>query len=166
VLFRSRIVSVDATAETITLDRATTGDATSFTVHIPVLKLLEIAHNDNNIFEVIGGGSSRRILCNMYSPEGGITSSPYELEIKYVEQVIDPDKFDTMFSDALALRIASKICVQMTSNATLVQLLQQEFAAIMQLAQNTSSQERQVDQSEPFWTDRQGSAVGTIETRR
>jgi len=162
----SRIVSIVDTvgAETITLDRPTLGAASNLSCYIPVLKLIEIAHNDNNLFEVIGGGESRRILCNMYSPEGGVVAEPYELEIKYVEQVIDPAKFDSMFLDALAIRIASKICVPLTQNAALVQMLQQEFAAIMQIAQGASSQERQVDQSEPLWSDRQ--QTGEIQTRR
>jgi len=164
----ARIISVVTTvgAESITLDRPATASAAgvALSVRIPMLKLLEIAHNDENIFEVIGGGADRRILCSMYSPESGAVSEPYNLEIKYVEQMIDPSKFDSMFVDALALRIASKVAVTLTTNAQLASLMQQEFAAIMQLAQNSSSQERQVDAPEPFWTDRQD--IVPVQTRR
>jgi len=164
----TRIISVVDTigAESITLDRPVTlgSVGASLQIRIPMLKLLEIAHNDTNIFEVIGGGANRRILCSMYSPESGATVPPYDLEIKYVEQVIDPSTFDSMFIDALALRIASKMAVTLTTNAQLATLMQQEFAAIMQLAQNSSSQERQVDAQEPFWTDRQD--IVPVSTRR
>jgi len=166
----SRVVSVVTTvgSEAITLDRpaSTLANITAgqMSIHIPMLKLLEIAHNDTNIFEVIGGGAQRRILCSMYSPESGAVVPPYDLEVKYVEQVIDPSTFDSMFIDALALRIASKMAVTLTTNAQLATLMQQEFAAIMQLAQNSSSQERQVDAQEPFWTDRQD--IVPVSTRR
>lgn len=161
----ARVESVVTTvgAETITLDRPFTAAAAAFVVHIPALKFMEIERNDNNIFELVGGGESKRIFSNIrgqYDDE----ALEYKLEVKYIEQVIDPSKFDSMFLDALALRIASKICVQMTSNASLAQILQQEFASIMQLAQNTSGQERQLDSPDAFWSERAGQQ--SVQTRR
>lgn len=161
----TRVVSVDTTigSETITVDRPFSAGATAFTSHIPALKFLEIERNDANIFELVGGGDSKRIFSNIQGAYDDV-DLVYKLEIKYIEQVIDPAKFDSMFLDALALRIASKICIQMTSNAALAQILQQEFASIMQIAQNTSGQERQLDSPDAFWTER--AAQQSVQTRR
>jgi len=140
----------------LTLDRPTTSHQTAFTVSIPMLKLLEIAANDNNIYEVVGGGASRRILTNV----GGDT-----LEMKYVEQVLDPDKFDSMFEHALALRIASKVAIDLTKNAMVVQMMQQEFSAIFQAAKISSNEEKQIDSPNPWWSDRQGIGSEPVQRR-
>ena len=153
----TRILSVDAILGTITLDRATTGAATSFTSYIPIIKILEIATNENNIFEIVGGGSFKRLLTKVLSEQGD--DLIYRLELKYVEQVIDPAKFDSMFSHALALRIASKIAIDITKDPRISQMMQQEFSSIFQAAKISSSEEKQLDAPDPWWTDREASAT-------
>jgi len=161
----TRIVTASGTTPNIsaTIDKKvastiTTGTATSM---IPMLKILEVAGNPETIFDVIGApldviGASdgRRILCNMYSDIGEDAVTRY-LEMKYIEQVVNPDSFDSMFTDALVLRIASKIAVTLSQSPQLSATIQQEFAAIMQLAKNASAEERQIDAPDPWWTDRQ-----------
>ena len=147
------------TVTTITLDRGPTADisaTTAFTIHIPVLKTLGIEANDTNDFAAIGGGSSRRILCNV--GEGAT------LEMKYVHQVINPEEFDSMFSHALSLRIASKIAMDITKNMNVVQLMQQEFSAIFQQAKISSSEEKQIDSADTWWTDQR--TVGSTPVAR
>lgn len=82
----TRIIGYDEVAKTITLDRATTGAATSFTSYIPILKIVELAQNNTNIFEPIGSGRNRRILTNVSSgfAEDGTTTI---VEMQYIEQV-------------------------------------------------------------------------------
>jgi hypothetical protein len=155
-LRNTRIISVDIGANSITVDRAlTVGVGTVFTMYIPMLKLNEIGTNIDNIFDLVGGGQSRRILCNIAS--GQDLAGGNLLEIMYVEQVIDPSKFDSMFQHALSLRIASKIALDLTKDVRVVQMLQQEFASIFQAAKISSSEERQLESPEPWWTDRTGN---------
>jgi len=134
---------------TLVLDRAPLAAATlALSVHIPVLKIVGIEANDTNDFAAIGGGARRRILCNVGDGES--------LEMKYIHQVIDPNEFDSMFTHALSLRIASKIALDMTKNGQIAQMMQQEFSAIFQAAKISSSEEKQIDSSESWWSDRQG----------
>jgi hypothetical protein len=154
----TRVIGVNTLTDAITVDRALTGalDAVRpFTIYIPMLKLNEIGTNIDNIFDLVGGGQSRRILCNIAS--GQDQNGGNLLEIMYVEQVIDPSKFDSMFQHALSLRIASKIALDLTKDVRVVQMLQQEFASIFQAAKISSSEERQLESPEPWWTDRTGN---------
>ena len=136
--------------------RKTTAPATSigsaFTVFLPVLKILTVAANPETLFEVVQGGADKRILCNMSSQ---VINTENCLELKYIEQVLDPTKFDSMFADALVLRLASKLAVTLANSAGLYQALQQEFAAVMRMAQDATAQEKQIDSADPWWTDRQ-----------
>jgi hypothetical protein len=113
-----------------------------------VLKVLEVGGNKENLFEVIGSDSLRLLLCNIAT-----TTTP-TLAVKYVESVIDPARWDSLFKDALVLRLASKMAIPLVKRADLAQFLQGEFAAIFNLAKVASSKERQVDEAEPQWTDR------------
>lgn len=162
----ARIIAIDATvgAQTITMDRAATAAAaqTDLVISIPMLKLNEIAANDNNIFDVVGGGTNRRVLCNIVSE---VADSVNYLEVMYVDQIIDPAKFDSMFSHALSLRIASKIALDLTKDPRVVQMMQQEFSAIFQSAKISSSEERELQAPDPWWTDRTNQTTETT-TRR
>ena len=91
-------------------------------------------------------------------------TSGYLLEVKYVHQVKDPAKFDSMFTDALALRIASKIAMDLAKSPNLAGQLQSEFAAIMQLAKNATAEERQIDAPDPWWTEQR--EIGKNEMQR
>jgi hypothetical protein len=66
--------------------------------------------------------------------------------------VIDPDLFDPLFRDALVLRVASKVAMQLTSSPNVAQGLQAEFAAIMNLAKQASSEESVTEVPEDKWT--------------
>ena len=117
---------------------------------ITILKILDIGGNPENLYEVGGSGSTRRLFCNIYTNY----ASPLTLELRYVEQILDPARWDNLFKDALVLRIASKLAIPLVKRADLAQFLQSEFSAIFSLAKNASSKERVVDESEPLWTDR------------
>jgi len=158
----TRIVDADPALFTITLDREPSAAITSFTAYLPILKILEVAANAETLFDVIRGGADRRILCNMIS---GVENFQDVLELKYSEQVVDPAKFDSMFTDALVLRIASKIAVPLSNSPQLAQVLQQEFAAIMQVAKNATAEEKQLDSPDAWWTDRIGTE-GVSQARR
>ena len=114
-----------------------------------ILKILSISGNTDNLYEVVGSGANRRLLANVTT-----TTGPNVLQVQYVAQVIDPSTWDSLFKDALVLRLASKLAMPLVKRADLAQVIQQEFAAIFTLAKTASSQERQLDESEPLWTDR------------
>jgi len=118
---------------------------------ITALKVLEIGGNKDNLFEVVGSGTDRFLLCNVTT--GGSTGTE-TLEIKFVEQIIDPSLWDSLFTDAFVLRLASKLAIPLVKRADLAQFLQSEFTAIWSLAKMASSKERVVDEAEPMWTDR------------
>jgi hypothetical protein len=130
---------------------------------LPILKILEIAGNAENVFDVVSGSSGRMILCNMYSDIDATYG--YVLEVKYVHQVKNPALFDSMFIDALSLRIASKIAMDIAKSANLVQQMQSEFAAIMQLAKNATAEERQIDAADPWWTEQRELGKNEMQRR-
>ena len=160
----SMIISVDSVAGTGVVDSVATATTTAgtFSTKLPVLKILEIAGNAENVFDVVAGSNGRVVLCNMYSEIDA--TSGYLLEVKYVHQVKDPAKFDSMFTDALALRIASKIAMDLAKSPNLAGQLQSEFAAIMQLAKNATAEERQIDAPDPWWTEQR--EIGKNEMQR
>ena len=159
----ARISAIDDTvgAQAITIDRPATAAATvSMTMSLAILKILSLAGNDETLFERVGAGSLDRVLTNVVTIHDDVLGNL--VEMKYVENVIDPDKFDSQFVDALALRIASKICMTITSNRTLLADVQNEFAAMFQLAQVSTNQEKQLDESEELWT----SGSGNVSSRK
>lgn len=149
----TRIVAVNDTAHTITLDRPCTDVAvgTTLTIRIPLLKIVSIATGGESLYETVNSGDRSRILCNVVSMVDPVSSDNL-LEIQYVEQVIDPDLFDPLFRDALVLRVASKVAMQLTSSPNVAQGLQAEFAAIMNLAKQASSEESVTEVPEDKWT--------------
>ena len=151
----TRITAYQVTPAQITIDRPLTADITSATIAIALIKILEVDKNDNNIFEVVGGGSDRRILCNLYTGTEDESPYAYILEMRYVERVVDPDQFDSMFKHALELRLASKLVIPLAKTLSMKQALDQEFSSIFQAAKISSSEERQIDEAEPLWSDRQ-----------
>ena len=158
------IISINSIAGTGVVDSVSTATTTAgtFSTKLPVLKILEIAGNAENVFDVVAGSDGRVVLCNMYSELDA--TSGYLLEVKYVHQVKDPAKFDSMFTDALALRIASKIAMDLAKSPNLAGQLQSEFAAIMQLAKNATAEERQIDAPDPWWTEQR--EIGKNEMQR
>jgi hypothetical protein len=49
------------------------------------------------------------------------------LEIVYIADITDPTKFDMSFSEMLACRIADHICIKVMGNASLKQIVMQEY---------------------------------------
>ena len=155
----ARIQSFDSLAGTITLDRVSTGIGASIECYIPNLKILGIADDDSALFETVGGERARRILTNVSS---GVVDDVSFLNVKYVHSVADPDEFDETFKDALILRLASKMAVSLAKDSGLAGRLQGEFSAVLKASNTASSEERQVDEGEGFWSDRKvGSGPST-----
>ena len=147
----ARIVSVNETAHSMVIDRPCTGIASdAMTIRIPLLKIVSVATGGESLYATVNSGDRSRILCNFVSAQN--TALDNILEIEYVEQVIDPDLFDPLFRDALVLRVASKIAMQLTSSPNVAQGLQAEFAAIMNLAKIASSEESVTEVPEDKWT--------------
>jgi hypothetical protein len=112
-----------------------------------ILKVLDVAGNPDNRYMVVGAGASRRILCDVESADGF-------LEARMVEEVSDTTAWDSMFTDALVLRLASKLAIPLVKRGDLAQALQAEFAAIYTLAKKSSSEESVLQVVPPLWTDR------------
>lgn len=143
----ARIIAVDVVGNTVTLDRNCTATATGITIkkYIPLLKVVHIGGNNNNLYELIGSGENARILTNMISADN-------RLEIRCVEQIINPNLFDSIFIDALVLRIAMKIAISFTQSAGLISLLYQEFAQILQVAKIASAEEKELERPDDWYT--------------
>jgi hypothetical protein len=117
-----------------------------------ILKILDIAGNVDNRYQVMGSGATRRILCNTESSDGF-------LEVRFIEQVTDTTAWDSMFTDAFVLRLASKLAVPLIKRPDMAQFLQQEFAAIYSLAKKASSEEAVLQEVPPLWTERNSGTV-------
>lgn len=158
----STITAVDEVARTVTIDRATTGAASAIYCYIPILKVLEVDADLDAVFVSAGGGDEKRIIADVATNHDDTLGDL--LEIKYIRQEMNPDRFDALFTDAFVLRLASKIALTMSQDKGLVQKIEAEFAAIMQGAKLTASEERQVDEPDGWWTDR--DVGGGPSTRR
>ena len=74
----------------------------------------------------------------------------------YVSQVTDPALFDSLFTDALVMRIASKIALYVTGGDKLVGQFQAEYQALISRAQTYNLAEMDMEpDGDPFWTDRE-----------
>lgn len=142
----ARVIDVDILGNTLTLDRAPIANGTDVVLrkYIPLLKIVHIGGNNNNLYELIGSGENGRVLTNIMSDNN-------VLEIRCVEQIINPDLFDSIFSDALVLRIAMKIAISFTQSAGLVSLLYQEFAQILQTAKIASAEEKELEAPDDYY---------------
>jgi hypothetical protein len=73
-----------------------------------------------------------------------ILTNAENLNIRYVSKVTDPNKYDTMFVNALATRLASEIAFRLTGDSrgqNLTQKLQQEYIFILSRARDIDFQE-------------------------
>lgn len=113
-----------------------------------ILKVLEINNDPEAAFEVFGYAAYRRVLCNV----GTAGSDP--IEAKCVVQTIDPAYWDPLFRDAFVLRLASKLAIPLVKREDMVAFLQSEFSAVVTMAKNASSRERNSDSGVPLWTAR------------
>ena len=159
----ARIVAVNETLGTVTLDRATTAGVANVETHIEAVKVLEVLHDPDELFETVGGGRDRRILTNRFTNSmliGGVETA--YLEVRFIDSIVNPYDFDPMFYDALVLRIASKVALPLARSQSIVGQVQSEFSSIMKEAKRLASEERSVDEGEPFWTERRiGSGPST-----
>ena len=148
----SFVVAVDDALHTITLDRATTGVMANAAMYIPLLKVWRVNNDEDALFRSAGAMGEQRLFASVSSGAGSDGVSV--LIMRYTRLVPDPAFFDVMFTDALALRIASKICVYMTHDYSLKSQIDSEFSSILSAASKASSQEKQVDAPASWWTDR------------
>jgi hypothetical protein len=153
----ARIIAVDTTegAETITLDRATTGAVTDFSIHIPMLRLLYAAADRYVPFMVAGSGADKRILCDEQTGTNDSDGLGY-LEVLYTHDIKDPDRFDPMFADALVAMVASRVVFALTKSVQAKQIADQEFSALFNAAKMASSEEMQIDAEPSWWSDLHG----------
>lgn len=87
-----------------------------------------------------------RILTLLNSEDYSEIDDPWELEgqklltdinpgyIKYIQKITNPTYFPQVFVEPLYLRMATKMCVKMTQDQTLLGIIFQEYMASMQSA--------------------------------
>lgn len=92
---------------------------------------------------------------NPFKVENGyiVTDEP-ELNLIYISDVTDPNKFDAMFSSLLTLGIAKDIGYTLTENASLIGILNEEFIRLKREAKLFDGQEGSPDQfDQGDWLD-------------
>ena len=153
------IIAYDEVARTITLDRPTTDEVTSFTMVIPVVAIWSVGSNKDNRFEVFGGGASQRVFTNIVSETIDLVR---HVDIKYSSRVIDPDLFDDAYKDALVIKIAYDVCLNLTKNGNLFLALGNEYRSLLEAAKVSSSKEKQKFSAEEPWTERSGEPLALV----
>jgi hypothetical protein len=139
------------TSNTLTLSAAPTNTITSINIIQPtILNYLSIDGAEDKSYEIIGVGDNLRIHTDHMSSEID------GLLVMVSLDMVDPDSWEPLFTDAFVLRLASKIAFPLIKSANLAQLMQQEFAALFEMATIASKKDKGEDYSEPFWTDRRG----------
>lgn len=71
-----------------------------------------------------------------------LLSNSSTAQIYYISDVIDPNQFDSIFSSALALKLAMDAEYRIVNNSTLHDQLAQEFELCLQRAKSADSQEQ------------------------
>jgi hypothetical protein len=153
----ARIVSI--LNQTMTLDRVATAAGTvEMLMYLPMLRLLSTGADRFATRQVVDGHIMSNAVSDLASTRTTsllvVVDIPNRLEVQYTEQVIDPSKFDPLFTDALVLRMAQKMAPPSSTNRSLGRDLAAEFSSIMREAMIASSREAIVDEPEPRWTDR------------
>ena len=151
----SRIIGYDGTAgaETITIDRAATATAVgaTFSIHIPVMKLLYTGGDRAKPFQLVGSGDRMRVLSNLVSSVDDDGTN--RLEIQYIHKVVDPDGFDPLFRDALIAMVASRVAFTLLKDTKAKQVADAEFASILAAAKVAANEELQIDEADLRWSD-------------
>lgn len=70
------------------------------------------------------------------------TDDSAPLEVRFVQQVTDPNMFDPLFREALAARVAEAICEPITQSNTKLQLVQGRYMEAIRSAKRTNAIER------------------------
>lgn len=153
----TRVVSFDNVAGTVTLDRPATdaagGTASAMTLHIPVIKVLSVNGNKDAIYNRIGGDDNAEIVTGEVSGHDSDRDLDY-LVVRVVEKVINPSRFDSLFRSALILYLAAKASIPLAGDIQKSQVLKGEFSAMLASSSTASSEERQVDEHDDYWTSR------------
>lgn len=161
----SRVISFDAVAGTITLDRPASAAGTSIALHLPVMKVLEVNYDRIQPFERIGAGDLARVLTEASSGYDSAEKLEY-LDVKVVLKVTDPDLFDSLFRNALILYLAMKAALPLAADKGKYEELKSEFSSMLASASYSSSEERQVEEPEGFWSDRRVGGGPSTKDRR
>jgi len=143
--------------DSLVMDRASTDEGTTFEIHIDMARLDMVGANVDALYEDLKAGDERRLL----------TSEPYVLddnddpfiEIKYVERVKDPDKFDDLFREALVTLLAFKIAIYLVQKPELTSMLEREAEKAFHFAKSASLQEKELEARDTEWTDRSFETV-------
>ncbi len=74
----------------------------------------------------------------------------------YIAQITDPSLFDSMFTEALIMRLASELCIPITQGDKLIPVLMGEYTSLVARAQTYNLAEMEMEpEGDPFWTDRE-----------
>lgn len=88
------------------------------------------------------GSAAQGISRHRWKIEGRtLLSDENSAKIIYIARVIDPNQFDAMFAEALALRLANELAYSLTNNATLVQTHYDLYRHALQQARATDASE-------------------------
>lgn len=60
-----------------------------------------------------------------------VTNDSAPIEIRYISRVDDPNKFDSLFAEALGARMAMEMCEQITQSNTKWEIAEASYKAIM-----------------------------------
>ncbi len=88
--------------------------------------------------------------------EGNIlyTDEINPLYVKYIDRTVDITNVPESFIEPLYLRLASKMCIKITQDQSLLTALLQEYAAAFQTALAVlGANDRQAHQPDAWWTD-------------
>lgn len=70
-----------------------------------------------------------------------LVTNASSVNIKFVGKETDPNKYDSMFVDAFATRIAAEVCYKITSDKVLTQKMEQEYLFKLSSAKEKNYQE-------------------------
>ena len=68
------------------------------------------------------------------------------LEVRYIQKITDPNEMDSLFREALALKIALAICEPITGSNTKMAAIRQEFIDVIAEAKRTNGIEKLADE--------------------
>ena len=84
--------------------------------------------------------------------ERAVYSSVSPLKIRYIFNCEDVESFDPLFADALATRLAEKLCIPLTASSTAREALTQEFhKIILPLASNINAVQSHSNDTHPLY---------------
>ena len=74
--------------------------------------------------------------------------------IKYIKQVTNPTQLPQLFVEAFYLRLATKMCIKLTQDQSLLGVIWQEYMAAMQTAMGIcGANKKQKQTTTPLWSE-------------